>query len=573
MPASTPTRRVIYLIACLAPVWAVIAFVTDGFSFRIGPLNVKATEPIRPLVIGAAATVFYAWRYSGHDIDAFWRRIFTFITRAAVVATPAVVCLGAFIGIYYGSFTAGGSDSYGYVSQAQLWLKGSLRIEQPWVQEFSWPYREWTFAPLGYRPLSADGTIVPTYASGLPMLMAVFQGLFGTNGPFLVVPVLGSLALWVTYQLGSRTTGSKPTGVLASLLLIASPVFLSHLMQPMTDVPVAAGWGLVAMLALREPEPRALAAGLAAGAALLVRPNLALLTLVPVITWYGRPRHVARFAAGLVPGVTVVALLNTYLYGSPLQSGYGGLSDIYDWRSALPNLKHYALWFAETQTPLVALALLPIVTPGAFRSDVHARTRLCLGSLVALTVVSYVFYRPFDQWTYLRFLLPAYPAILVLMAAAIRFTCHKLPAPIRAPVAMAVCAFCLASSYLFARDQFVFTSREFEQRYIRAAEYVAQVTPENAVIVCAQHSGSLRYYAHRITLRYDSVYEHRLDTTLNELRAKGRRPYIVVDDWEEAEFRRRFAAQSRAGRLDWKPLVTVRTNPEVRIYDPEGRSE
>ena len=53
----------------------------------------------------------------------------------------------------------------------------------------------------------------------------------------------------------------------------------------------------------------------------------------------------------------------------------------------------------------------------------------------------------------------------------------------------------------------------------------------------------------------------------------GYRPYIVIDDWEETGFRNRFAASNRVGRLDWRPLVRVIGNPEVRIYDPEGRAE
>jgi hypothetical protein len=133
--------------------------------------------------------------------------------------------------------------------------------------------------------------------------------------------------------------------------------------------------------------------------------------------------------------------------------------------------------------------------------------------------------------------------------------------------AMLVCIICLASAYIFTRDQFIFDARKFQRRHIQAAEYVAELTPETAVIICAEHSGSLRYYAHRITLRYDLLAEEKLDAALKELRAKGYHPYIVVDDWEEREFRKRFASKNDAGRLDWHPIITVKTNPEVRIYD------
>jgi hypothetical protein len=36
---------------------------------------------------------------------------------------------------------------------------------------------------------------------------------------------------------------------------------------------------------------------------------------------------------------------------------------------------------------------------------------------------------------------------------------------------------------------------------------------------------------------------------------------------KSASFRKRFASKNEAGRLDWNPIITVKTNPEVRIYD------
>jgi hypothetical protein len=96
---------------------------------------------------------------------------------------------------------------------------------------------------------------------------------------------------------------------------------------------------------------------------------------------------------------------------------------------------------------------------------------------------------------------------------------------------------------------------------------VKVLTPPNAVILAAQHSGSVRYYANRITLRYDFLAPEGLDAALRELREKGYRPYIVLEDWEEVNFRKRFGAASRVGRLDWRPLVSI---PPVRIYDAES---
>jgi Dolichyl-phosphate-mannose-protein mannosyltransferase len=584
MRSAIVMRRLLYCIAWLAPAWALITIATDGVAWRLGPLRLSSTEPIRPLLVGIVAVVIYLRRSTNDEIVQDGRWLEQWVARVALVATPLIILLGGIVGVVFGSFAAAGSDSYGYVSQASLWLHGDLHIEQPIVRQMSWPTREWTFAPLGYRPISEDGTIVPTYAPGLPMLMAAFLRVFGPNGPFLVVPVLGTLALWFTYLLGREATGSRRVGALAALLLLSSPPFLAQVMLPMTDVPVAAGWALVCLLALKHLRPRPMAAGLVAGATLLVRPNLVPLALAPLAGWLApcvtremRPRaigHAWRFALGLLPGVVAIAVVNWRLYGSPLMSGYGGLGDQYGWQSAPENIRNYTRWLVETQTPLVTLALVALAARHALRSpDQHSSRRACFAAMLALTLLCYIFYNTFAHWSYLRFLLPAYPVLFVLMAAGVRSLCLKLPVVARAPAAVLFCALTVPSTVMFAKNQSVFTSANYERRHIRAAEHVERLTPVNAVIICSQHSGSLRFYANRITLRYDTLSGDGLDAVLRELREKGYRPYIVLDDWEEKEFRNRFAKQSRAGRLDWRPLVRVLTLPEVRIYDPEGRAE
>jgi phosphatidylserine/phosphatidylglycerophosphate/cardiolipin synthase-like enzyme len=125
----------------------------------------------------------------------------------------------------------------------------------------------------------------------------------------------------------------------------------------------------------------------------------------------------------------------------------------------------------------------------------------------------------------------------------------------------------------FARDQFIFNQREFERRYVRAAEFIGERTPPSAIVLAAQHSGSVRYYSHRLTLRYDALSADRLDRTLQELKEKGHHPYLVLDDFEQQDFRSRFAMSNRAGRLDWSPLFQVASDPRVYIYDLDGRGD
>ena len=567
MPPAPVARRLLYLFACVLPVWAVVAYFTGGVGWMLGPIRISSRQPFRPLLLGLALAGWYFWASTRADREADGRWLTRWAARVLPFAVPLAVLGALYLGVHYGSFAAAGSDSYGYLSQARLWLDGIPRVEQPFVQDFSWPNREWMFSPLGYRPFSADGTIVPTYPPGLPMLMALFS-VFGGNGPFYVVPILGALMLALTYMLGKDATGSRTVGALAAVLLLASPVFLTHLLVPMSDIPAAAGWTLVAVMVLRH---RPLAAGIAAGVTLLIRPNLVLLALAPVFTWQEKRDSLIRYAMGIVPGLVAIVVINTLLYGGPFSSGYGSLFEPYSWSSVPLNLRNYTMWMVQSQTPFILLSLVPLFVRGALREDSPAASaRNCLGGIVILTFLSYVFYATFDHWFYLRFLLPAYPALLVLLAAALRWLASKIPVDARVPAVAAVCAVIVPFGVNLGRSEGIFRVAVYEQRHIRAAQEVASRTPPDAIVLSVQHSGSVRYYANRTTMRYDWLEEGALDAALRDLAAKGRRAYLVVDDWEEKEFRTRFSPANRAGRLDWAPLVRVTGSPEVHVFDMQG---
>lgn len=564
LPAAPVVRRTLYVLASLLPVWAVLAFFTGGVGWMLGPIRLSSRQPLRPFLLGLAIAGWYAWTYSRAEREADGRWLHRWAARALPFTVPLVILLAFYLGVHYGSFAAAGSDSYGYVSQARLWLSGIPRVEQPWVQDFSWPDREWVFSPLGYRPFSADGTIVPTYAPGLPMMMAAFLAVLGATGPFYVVPVLAAFTLWFTYLLGKEATGSRTAAALAALLLLASPAFLTHVMVPMSDVPAAAGWTLACVLALKQ---RPLAAGIVSGLALLVRPNLIALALMPVFAWRRRREPLTEYAVGIVPGVLGIVIINALLYGGPLSTGYGSLFELYSFGSLPINARNYGVWIVQTQTPLMLLAIVPLFVRDALRTDsAGVSPRACLAAIVGLTLLSYLFYAPFDHWFYLRFLLPAYPALFVLLAAAIRWLALKLPVEARVPAAAIVCAAMIPFGVNVGRREGILNVATFEGRHIRAANEVASRTPADAIVLSVQHSGSVRYYANRITLRYDWLQDGALDATLRDLAAKGRRAYLVVDDWEEKEFRARFSPANRAGQLG-DPIARVSGSPEVRIFE------
>jgi hypothetical protein len=183
-----------------------------------------------------------------------------------------------------------------------------------------------------------------------------------------------------------------------------------------------------------------------------------------------------------------------------------------------------------------------------------------------LTFLSYAFYANFNHWFYLRFMLPAYPPLFVMMAASILWMAQKLAVEARVPAVMVVTLTMVLAGINVARNAYIFNVAAYEQRHVRAAAEVASRTPENAVVLAVQHSGSVRYYANRVTLRFDWLPPDQLDAAIRDLTAKGYRPYLVVDDWEQKEFQSRFAAANRMGRLDWAPVARVSGDTEVRVF-------
>jgi hypothetical protein len=80
-----------------------------------------------------------------------------------------------------------------------------------------------------------------------------------------------------------------------------------------------------------------------------------------------------------------------------------------------------------------------------------------------------------------------------------------------------------------------------EARYPLAGEWVNINTPANAVGLANQHSGSLRWYGKRQTLRWDLIRPMDLVTTVRELGSHGATVYVALEGVEVEMFDSRFA--------------------------------
>jgi hypothetical protein len=522
------------------------------------------------------------------------------VQAARIAQVLVVVTIAAIVtfGLKRGLFVAAGADAYGYVSQADRWARGNPVIHQPFAAQMTWRHATASLAPLGYRPHTADPAdkdIVPIYSPGLPMLMAVFKTIAGKRAVFFVVPLLAGLAVWAAYLLGAKLAGPA-VGASAAVLLATSPTFLFEVVSPTSDIPCTAWWALGLALLMIPGRSAALAAGVAVGFAILTRPNLAPLAAVPalMLVWRWSQARSTRspadagttadpvirmllFAVGSVPACIAVALINRRFYGSPFASGYGPFEALYRLSFFWKNVTRYPVWVVQSETVLVLLAFVaPFVLqadPSTPDRERHPRALSALWlSFIVLNGLSYLFYLPWDQWWYVRFLMPAFPPMLALSAAAL----WTLAAPlerIRAGAGGLVAATVVAAvswhGISFSVERGAQLQWIAEQRYKTVGAYVDATLPHRAALICMQHSGSARFYSGRITVRYDLLDPSDLELVVSQLRQLGYAPYFLLEQWEEPRFRARFAEHTPLGRLDWPPIAGLHGN-SVHLYDVPG---
>jgi hypothetical protein len=580
-------RRILLVASGILLAAGAVVLAGAGFTLAAGRVSFRVHAPWRLLVPGALAAVG-ALSFGGpqaikEDLERAWA------ARAAwarwMAGSAAVATLLA--GLLLGTRTAGSADTYGYVSQALLWLKGSTVEVQPLAARVPWPSAEWSLSPLGYRPAVMPEAIVPTYPPGLPLVMAGAMAIAGRSRAYGIVPLLGAAAVWLTF-LYARRAADAVSGAAAAVLLAASPVFLFQLFQPMSDVPVTAWW-LGALLAVAGCRPGL--GGTLAAAAVLTRPNLAPLAVWALLgvvnssraraTRGTRLHDAAAFTLPVAAALAFLGALNTHWYGHPLATGYGAARDLFSAANIPVNILHYLGWLIDTETPFVllaaaapALAWFARGRPTAAAADGQVRPAFAWFSLgfAALVFALYLPYAIFTEWSYLRFVLPALPVLLALSAAVALRLISALPAAARLPMLAAGLALLAGHYVATAGGRDAFRLQRLESRYQAAGAYAARSLPPTAVLLSVQESGPLRLYGGRTTVRFDYLDPSGLDAAIAYLQQAGCQPYFALEAWEEAQFRERFSGASALGSLDWPPIAEVGSPVKVRFYDPRDRA-
>jgi hypothetical protein len=532
-----------------------------GFNITVFGLRLSSWEVYKPLTYGIVSALLAFWiRDSTVDPDRMsWARLpfwSGWLTAAVAIASVTAA-------IEWNAFVAGGPDGYGYASQALLWASGRVVAEDPFARLA--PVLGAGVAPIGYRLAETPGSIVPTYPPGLPLMMAGAVAIGGERAMYLVPSLLGGAAVWLTYLLGTRLADRR-TALFAATLFACSPLFFFHALVPMSDVPATAWWLLMLVLTMEGGVGSALGAGASASVALLIRPNLVpiAVAILAFIWVHADGKRALAFAAGMLPLTLMLAAIHQHLYGSPIRTGYGDVSESFSTRFFLTNIRQYSVWLVDMHSPAVLLAGFAPLT-----GRLKAPAMVLVFSTALLTC--YLFYQPFEGWIFLRFLLPAIPLLLVLCAITIVDVIERVPLPFRGGLAFAACAVSACWFIATANRVGAFDLQRGERRYLTIAQAVERSLPSNAVLLSVIHSGNVRMYGHRATLRWDMIDPDKLDGTLEALRDHEYEPYVLLEPWEEARFRERFSTQSALGRLDWPPRIEFVGHIIVHVYAPADR--
>ena len=566
------TRRLLLALSAISTVSAAALVASGGFITSIGGVRVAARSPRALLVVAAIAGVSWALaarrrRALGHDLVGAYDWLGA---RTDAIALLVAAVAGA-LAVSFQTFSAAGADASGYFSEAAMLARAELTRAEPLGALADWPDPGPTLVPLGWRATADAAVQVPTYAIGLPLLMAPLHALGGALLASLIGPVSLALAVAATARVARQLAGA-PAALISAIWLATSPVVLIAAMQPMSDMPATAAWlvcwAIVVGIVLdsRQPQPwRAGAAGVAAALAVLLRPNIAPVVALPAALVLGQKRRMAAaaFVAPVVGAGVIVAFVQWRWFGSPLRSGYGTAGEIYALSNVMPNVLRYGEWLIETHGPwLLAAPLAVFIGP---RAPGSRRVMASLLAFAGFVVIAYLVYAVFEVWTYLRFLLPSMAIAMIAVAAIAAWIIGRSPAVLRFPLCLAIVLFVAVSQIRSARTHQVFQTADRQARALLVGNYLDSAMPEKSVIVAGEQSGALRYYTNRSILRWEVLTPEVLNAATARASALGYDVWIGLDEWEEGLVRAKFR-ETTLGRLDWPPLVDAGRTMRTRAW-------
>jgi len=205
------------------------------------------------------------------------------------------------------------------------------------------------------------------------------------------------------------------------------------------------------------------------------------------------------------------------------------------------------------------------------RRSAHRRAVALVWGFALVTLLLYLPYERYELWWYLRFLLPGMGAVFALTAMSLAAIARGVRPPWGHAIAGVVFALLMVHSLRYAAAQQMYGPfRASEHKYADVGAFIAQRMPSNAVFFAMQHSGSIRYYGGRHTLRYDLLDAETARRAPAALERVGLHPYLAIEDAEAADVRKVFGLpQDRP--LPWPYVARLNRFGGVSIFDLGAR--
>jgi hypothetical protein len=518
MPVSESTR------------WVRLNFANPGVPFRLiaeardergwlavsGPVAVGGLSWVSPKAIDS-----WAWFLSGAVVllgVGFWRlktsaeearpadQASVSAPEASLRLLPWLILIGyAFVAAQEVSTAAGGADSAGYLNTARLFSEGKLTMPLRTVpgvsaQEFG----SEIYMPMPFRFTARQGEIAPVTAIGLPFMYAAAGSVMPLPLAVAFVIVLNAvLAVLFTRWAAAAFGLSWGWAWIAGFGVGLSPLSLFIGLQPLSDG-ASMTWVTGAIyFAWRSREKAGFAwlAGAATALAVLIRsPNVLCAVPIAICLW-GNWRRCLFWILGGMPGAVFQMWHSWRVWGGPFESGYENVVNVLSLSYLPGNLSHYAFWIPCLLTPVALLV------PGLpFARGVPLHVRWVLASWMGVFLGFYgIFLFTNTAWWFLRFILPACPALFIaglLCARELARRLHKAAVNTRRiRISFAVAIFAWLIFVVVERQVFFWLGRD--QGFIQVAQWLKRNAAPDSAVLAVHGAGTVTYYTDMPVIFYN----------------------------------------------------------------------
>jgi hypothetical protein len=245
-----------------------------------------------------------------------------------------------------------------------------------------------------------------------------------------------------------------------------------------------------------------------------------------------------------------MALYQEHLYGSPFRSGYPGIWSEFAMVHFGTTLAHFAVWIARLLPAGVLVLPLLVARPWTGRARVFAA--FC--AWVAAFVGFYAFYAvSHEAWWCLRFLLPAFPAVVLLAVLGLEAAAKRSFADQQARAglvaAVALVGINAAMAWHWMRHLTVLDNNAYQYEYVDSCAWAHANLPGDAIVVTWHASGAIYYYTPFPVLRWDQIGTDDLPGVLAALEAAGRPVFALLSPADLDEAMARMGARDRWERV------------------------